>query len=278
MIVLAHDGSLYGDWVARYAIHFAASESDRKLLLLHVRDGRVDAAIAQARFARLDEACATAGIICHRELLPLGQSVHRSLRQAIPPVPEALLVCGTRVKPHRQAFLTGSVAEQLLRVHDCPVLALRVVQPGILGLPHALLLPLAGHQAGLARLWPILRRLAPQLRRVHFLYNAPTTLLAESLQTPTRERQLRQIGERYLDRIRRELDNALAEPPFTIDRRVLVTRDWPHQVLIEASRLKAQMLLLGASERSLAHRVFHGQAIEQILRDAPCDVGVYRGP
>lgn len=278
MIVLAHDGSLYGDWVARYALRFAAGEPDRKLLLLHVRDGRVDETIAEARFTRLAEECAGNGVACHSELFPLGTSVHRTLRQAIPPDPEALLVCGTRVRPRRQALLTGSVAEKLLRLHACPVLALRVVQPGLLGLPHTLLLPLAGHQAGLARLWPILRRLAPQLRRVHFLYNTPTTLLAESLQIPARQRQLQQIGERYLDRICRELDDALAEPPFVIDRRVLVTRDWPHQVLIEASRLKTQMLLLGASERSLAHRVFHGQGIEQLLRDTPCDVGIYRGP
>jgi nucleotide-binding universal stress UspA family protein len=49
-------------------------------------------------------------------------------------------------------------------------------------------------------------------------------------------------------------------------------------VLVEASRLKSQLLLLGASERSLAHRVVHGQVLERILRDAPCDVGIYRGP
>lgn len=277
MIILAHDGSLYGDWVARYAIRFATAEADRKLLLLHVRDDRIEASVAEARFARLAEDCAAVAVTCHQELLPLGHSVHRTLRQAIPHDPDALLVCGTRVKPRRQALLTGSVAEQLLRMHQCPVLALRVVQPGLLGLPHALLLPLAGHQSGLARLWPILRRLAPQLWRVHFLYAVPVSPFAEPLHSVARQQQLRGIGERYLDRIDAELAERLGEPPFTLDRRVLVTSDWSHQVLIEASRLKAQMLLLGASERSLAHRVLHGQALEQVLRETPCDVGIYRG-
>ncbi len=75
-----------------------------------------------------------------------------------------------------------------------------------------------------------------------------------------------------------ELAEEIDRRTFAIDRRVHGHRDWPHQVLVEASRLKAQMLLLGASERSLAHRVFHGQALERILRETPCDVGIYRGP
>jgi nucleotide-binding universal stress UspA family protein len=278
MIILAHDGSLYGDWVARYAVRFAAAESDHRLLLLHVRDGRIDPAVADARFALLNRACRDSGVICHQELLPLGASVYRTLRQAIPPDPAALLVCGTRVKPHRQAFLAGSVAEPLLRNHQCPVLALRVVQPGLLGLPHDLLLPLAGHGDGCARLWPILCRLAPQLRSVCLLRAIPVSQLAQAHLPPERLARLRLTGERYLERITDELSIEVGAPAFTLERRVLVTSDWAHQVLVEASRLKAQMLLLGASERSLAHRVFHGQALERILRETPCDVGIYRGP
>jgi nucleotide-binding universal stress UspA family protein len=278
MIILAHDGSLYGDWVARYALRFAAAEADRKLLLLHVLDGRIEKSIAEARLAHLAEACAAAGVACHPELLSLGPSVHRTLRQALPRDPDSLLLCGTRVKPRRQALLAGSVAELLLRTHQCPVLALRVVQPGLLGLPHDLLLPLAGHRDGFARFWPIFRRIAPQLRRVHFLYAVPTGPLTAPLHSATRRHQLLRIGERYLDRIEGELGATLETQGFSSDRHVVLGGDWAHQVLIEASRLKAQMLLLGASERGLAHRVFHGQALERILRDTPCDIGIYRGP
>jgi nucleotide-binding universal stress UspA family protein len=278
MIILAHDGSLYGDWVARYAIRFATTEADRKLLLLHVRDGRVEEALAAARFARLAEACAEATVVFHQELLPLEQSVHRALRQATPHDPEALLICGTRVKPRRQAFLTGSVAELLLRSHQCPVLALRVVQPGLLGLPHDLLLPLAGHPGGFARLEPILRRLGPQLRKLYFLHALQVNPLAQSHLSSSRQEQLQQAGHHYLDRFCTELVEDFGPPAFAIDRQVLITADPTHQILVEASRLKAQMLLLGASEHSLAHRVFHGQALERILLETPCDVGIYRGP
>jgi nucleotide-binding universal stress UspA family protein len=278
MIILAHDGSLYGDWVARYAIRFAAAEADRKLLLLHVLDGRIERAIAENRFARLGKECAAAGVICHQELLPPGDSVHRALRQATPHEPTALLLCGTRVKPRHQAFLSGSVAELLLRSHQCPVLALRVVQPGLLGLPHDLLLPLAGHPDGFDRLEPILRRLAPQLRKLHLLHTVPVHPLAQPHQGAARREQLQESGHRYLDGMHDHLAGRLDLRHCTIDRQVLLVADPAHQILVEASRLRAQMLLLGASERSLAHRVFHGRALELVLRDTPCDVGIYRGP
>jgi len=278
MIVLAHDGTLYGDWVACYAMHFAATEADRKLLLLHVLDGHVERSIAEARFARLSKECAENGITLHQELLAAVPSVHRALRQAIPHDSTALLVCGTRVKPRREAFLTGSVAAQLLRMHQCPVLALRVVQPGLLGLPHRLLLPLAGHLDGFKRFWPILQRLAPQLHRIYLLLTVPISDLAQAHSSPLRQARLHLDGEEYLDRVCAELAERIPEPPFSIDRRVLIGSNWAHQVLIEASRLKAQMLLLGASERSLAHRVLHGRRLEQVLRETSCDVGIYRGP
>lgn len=277
MIILAHDGSLYGDWVARYAIRFAASEADRKLLLLHVCDGRVEASLAAARFAHLADLCAAAEVVLHQELLPPGSSVHRALRQATPHDPRALLICGTRFKPHHQAFLTGSVAELLLRSHQCPVLALRVVQPGLLGLPYDLLLPLAGHPGGFTRLEPVFRRLAPQLRKLHFLHALPINPLALSHLSPARQQQLLQGGHRYLDRFCAELAETFEGLPLAVDRQVLVTTDPAHQILVEASRLKAQMLLLGASERSLAHRVFHGQTLERMLLATPCDIGIYRG-
>lgn len=278
MIILAHDGSLYGDWVARYALNFAAGEPDRKLLLLHVNDGRVEPAVAASRFAHLAAACAAAAVGFHQELLPLEQSVHRTLRHATPHDPQALLVCGTRVKPQHRAFLAGSVAELLLRGHQCPVLAVRVVQPGLLGLPHDLLAPLAGHPDGCDRLAPILLRFTLQLRRLYFLHAVPVNPLTQPHQSQSRREGLLREGRAYLERVATELQARLGPPAFVVDRRVLLAADPTHLILLEASRLKAQMLLLGASERSLAHRVFHGQALEQILRDAPCDVGIYRGP
>ena len=277
MIILAHDGSVYGDWVARYALRFAADEQDRKLLLLHVRDGKVSSEIVDARFSSLAGECASLNVELLSQDLPLGASVHRSLRQAIPPEPEALLVCGTRVKARRQKYLGGSVSEKLLRMHQCPVLALRVVQPGLLGNPHDLLLPLAGHLEGFPRIEPVIRRLASHLRSVHVCRIMQVNSLRHPHLSPDMEHILKQKGRSYLSKFRAEMETKLGPVAFRCDQKVMISSDWAHEVLVQASRLKAQLMLLGLSERSLAYRVFHSASIERILHETPCDVGIYRG-
>ncbi|MDT8419331.1 MAG: universal stress protein [Desulfuromonadales bacterium] len=278
MIVLAHDGSLYCDWVARYALNFAEEEKDRKLLALHVLDGKASPELVANKFAELQECCAGQNIEFIPQLLRMDNSVYRSLRHAIPHDPEALLLCGTRVKAKKRTFLRGSVAEQLLRNRQCPVLALRVVQPGLLGAPHNLLMPLAGHVAGFSRVWPIFQRLAVRLHRVHLFRSLYIHQLRHANLRPDRERELLKYGQTYLEKIAAELEKALHNQPFCIERQVMISSDWPNAVLIQASRLKVQMTLVGVSERSLAHRVFHGSGIERVLLEAPCDIGIYRGP
>lgn len=194
MIILAHDGSLYSDWVARYALNFAAAENDRKLLALHVVDGKTNRELVTVKFAQLETVCASQDIEFIPQLLPLNNGVYRSLRHAIPPAADALLLCGTRIKAKRQAFLRGSVAEQLLRNHQCPVLALRVVQPGVLGSPHNLLLPLAGHVSGFARVWPIFQRLAVRLQRVHLFRSLHVHHLRHAYLNPNRQQLLLDAG------------------------------------------------------------------------------------
>lgn len=277
MIILAHDGSVYGDWVARYALRFAADEQDRKLLLLHVRDGKVSSEIVDSRFNRLAGECTSASVEFLAQDLPLGASVHRSLRQAIPPEPEALLVCGTRVKARRQKYLGGSVSEKLLRMHQCPVLALRVVQPGLLGNPHDLLLPLAGHLHGFPRIEPIIRRLRPHLRSVHLCRTMHVNPLRHPYLSPVMQRRLKQVGNSYLERFRTEMAASLGAETFRYDQRVMISSDWAHEVLLHASHLKTQLMLLGLTERSLTYRVLHSTSIETILHKTPCDVGIYRG-
>ena len=71
MIILAHDGSVYSDWVAHYALHMAAKEDDRKLLVLNVLDGKVNASVVEAKLAQLADDCQS--------------SRHRTQLRAAPP-------------------------------------------------------------------------------------------------------------------------------------------------------------------------------------------------
>ncbi|MBN1957913.1 MAG: universal stress protein [Desulfuromonadales bacterium] len=278
MIILAHDGSLYGEWVSRYAINFALSEEDRRLLVLHVPEGKIAPVVVEARLERLMNDCTEHELSCRCEYLPPEQDVYRSLRHAIPHDPTALLVCGTRVKARNRAYLTDSIAEKLLRTHQCPVVALRVTQPGLLGTPVNLLLPLAGHDAGTERFWPVLRRFVPRLHSVQLFRSLNIHYLRYPHLSRNREQSLRDIGIAYLEQILMDIDKRLPERSFRIDCRVALSSNWSDEILVLASRLRMQLILLGVSERTLAHRLFYGVGLERILHKSPCDVGIYRGP
>jgi len=278
MIILAHDGSLYDDWVARYALNLAITEKDRKLLALHVSDGTTSHEVIATKFAQLATECRSQGIDFISQFLPVENSVYRSLRHAIPHDPENLLLCGTRVKPKKRGLLKGSVAENLLRNPQCPVLALRVVSPGFLGAPETLLLPLAGHVEGISRVWPVFKRLAAKASSFHLFRALYVHHLRQAHLSTDHEQRLLRLGQDYLRKIAAEMKTNLSKQDLCVAHQAVVTSDWPNAVLMRASRLKVQMILLGVSERNLAHRFFYGIGTERVLRESPCDVGIYRGP
>ncbi|MBW2478131.1 MAG: hypothetical protein JRE63_12490, partial [Deltaproteobacteria bacterium] len=90
------------------------------------------------------------------------------------------------------------------------------------------------------------------------------------------EQKLKRKGRLYLEAFRSDMEAGLGSLNFRCDQKVIIASDWGGELLMQASRLKTQLLLLGLSERSLAYRVFHSVTIERILLQSPCDVGIYR--
>jgi nucleotide-binding universal stress UspA family protein len=62
-----------------------------------------------------------------------------------------------------------------------------------------------------------------------------------------------------------------------IDAHVTVSDDVPKEIVIAANKTKSRLICLGASERNLSERFWFGNPIEQVLRNATCDVAIYRG-
>jgi nucleotide-binding universal stress UspA family protein len=280
MICLAYDGSLNGDWVARYAIRFAAGSGERVLQLFHVLDGSLTAADLDAKLEHLRRECGAQGVELFPELLPLGNGTLSTLLHALPADPDAVVVCGTRVRGAGRPLLAGTVAERLLALSPWPVLALRVVQPGLLGAPHDLLLPLAGHPRGFAPAWPVFRLFLPQLKSVHLLRGMVVSRRRLGRFAPAEVQAIRQQGVRYLAEISEEIRKLRGSHDFFLDSRIVVSDDWVAEILVHASRLKSQVLLLGASQRSRLSRLsrlWEGDPLERVLRRTPCDVGIYRG-
>lgn len=168
-IVLAYDGSINADWVARYAIQMAASIPCRELLLIHILDGSFTRERIEAKFAAIAAECEQHAVTCQSLIRDLSSDVFSSLLKAIPPGEQCTCLCGTRIASKGRGFLAGTIAERLLRCQRFNVLAIRVVSPGLLGCPRTLLFPLAGHPRGFQTAMPFLQMLAASVKRLYLL-------------------------------------------------------------------------------------------------------------
>src|SRR3990172_9214482 len=135
MLYFAYDGSINGDWVSHYAIRLACHDTDRRLELIHVDDGEMPREELAKKLGRIESECQGRSVDLSVRIAPLRVSVFASLVELLPPGRETHLICGTRVRPRRRGYLAGTVSESLLRSGRFQVLAVRVVQPGLLGLP-----------------------------------------------------------------------------------------------------------------------------------------------
>jgi len=276
MVWLAYDGSLNGDWIFRYALRFAAQGNDRTLNLLHVDDGQVAPEALRDKLDRLETACLEEAVRLQPHYLSRGRGVLPTLLAALPDDNEHLLVCGARLRPRHRFYLRGTIAEGLLRARKLPALALRVVQPGLCGQAHDFLLPLAGHPQGFARAWPFFRYFLPDIRSLYLLRGMAVSSVRLPHLSQQGERAQISTGEAYLEAVRREVLAHQREHPFLLDSSVTLCSDWSQEVLLQASRLKSQLLLLGATGRSL-RPLWRRDPLERVIAASPCDVGVYQG-
>ena len=69
MLVFAYDGSLNGDWVAHYAVRFAANTPARTLRLVHVADAPPESSLDE-RIARIADESKVLGVALETELAP----------------------------------------------------------------------------------------------------------------------------------------------------------------------------------------------------------------
>lgn len=274
MLVYAYDGSLNGDWVAHYAVRFAANTSARKLRLVHIADAASESSLDE-RIARIADECKVVGVVLETELATRrGVDVAESLLEIVPA--RATLIAGLRARPRRRAILAGTVSARLLEAGRFSVIAMRVVHPGVLGQPGSVLLPIAGrpHQSAFAL--PFLRLLGEDLQRLHLIFVREVHGLRSRFMSHEGIEKLLAEGRALVAPIEDELRAGLAPLRFELDSSVVVAADVLKEILVCAGKHRSRLIGLGASRRTLLERVIFGAPIEQLLRDAPSDVAVYR--
>lgn len=276
MLTFAYDGSLNGDWVAHYAIRFALNSAERRLRLVHILDA-TPAALLTERLERIADECRILGVALETELHEAaGKSVSERLLDVVSDGSETLLVTGTRARPRNLAFFAGTVSARLFAANRFPIVALRVVHPGVLGQPRRVLLPVMEPLA-VSDAVPWLRLFGSELRQLHVVFvhklSRPRFRMLGSAAADHLLHEGRSAAVAIEEELRAKLDLAAC----VLDASAVITDDWPKEILITAGKQKSRLVCLRASPRGLPGRLAYGNAIEQILRDAPCDVAVYRG-
>lgn len=277
MIYLAYDGSINGDWVARYAIRLATRATEKKLLLLHILEGEISTTRLKTKIETIRQECLGRQVDFLSEERPLKRDVFHSLNEVLPAGEQHICVCGTRIHSRRKGLLSGTVSAKLLQAHKLPVLALRVVQPGILGNARHLLMPLSGHPRKFQSALPFFRLLVPDLQVVYLLRVMDVSTITYRRLSADRAQDLRAAGRSYLQDVAADIKREFSSPSFSLDMRVVVSDDWAKEIIIHANKLKVRLIMVGASEKTLPARFIYGNPLEEILRQAPCDVGIYRG-
>lgn len=277
MIHLAYDASINGDWVAWYAINLARNVPERRLHVIHIETPEISADSRAEALARLKRECEAAEVRAEIAVQPDEGGVFRSLQRHVPEGPDVYLLCGTRVRSGGRGFLAGTISEQLLRDRRFGVIALRVLQPGLLGIPHNVLVPVAGSPEGLEGAAEILRLLAPEIKHLQLLRVMTVKHLLFRRLAPQQAARLLRKGEQILDKVEQALCAHLGLDEDDVDTQVAVSDDWAHETVIAANQHKSHLICLEAARHVLTRRFAYGNPLEVVLRDAPCDVAVYRG-
>lgn len=278
MLHFAYDGSIHGDWVARYAMRMATRLPEPRLQVLYVHDGQRSESVLKKGLARIESECASLSVPCELAVHPARGGVAATLLGLVPQRRDHYLVCGTRARHRGRGFLAGTVSQQLLREGRCQVLSLRVIQPGLLGGPRSFLVPVSGRPEGIQVGLPFLRLLAPESAHLEVLL--VRRMSRQRFRGISHEDAAHVIerGESYVRGIERSLSSELHIPLGRLDAAVVLSDDLPKEIVIQANKAKSQIIYMGASAVSLRQRSVYGSPIEQVLRSASCDIAIYGTP
>ena len=144
-------------------------------------------------------------------------------------------------------------------------------------MPRQILVPLAGHPRGLEEALPFLRLFAPDTDRLHLMTVSKIPHWRYRWLSPESARRRMADGRAYLRRVERRLSEEADVSHVKLDSHAVVSDDPVKEILIATHRTKSRLIFAGTSERSLSERFFYGNPLEQLLRETPCDVAIYRG-
>ena len=276
-VFLTYDGSVNAEWIAHYALHMAAQTPEKILTVVYVEDAAVPAPRLLAGLKTIETQAGSLGVIVHNQILPMRRGILGGLSEYLPPGPETIVICGARARKGRRGHLRGTISERLMQLRKYNVLAIRVVQPGLLGQPRSVMIPVAGKREGIRLSLPILRLLAPDITRLHLLRVVERRRSFLQRLPNNNADQVRENAFRQLRSIEARIRNRVELPENAVELLVRIAASWTEETILQANYFHSGLIFVEASRIGLARHFLPGKPIETLLGQANCDVAVYRG-
>tara|TARA_R110000787_G_scaffold211281_3_gene321135 strand:+ start:81280 stop:82119 length:840 start_codon:yes stop_codon:yes gene_type:complete len=274
-VLFAYDGSINGDWVAKYAIRLAANSETRTLTVVSVQKNTPPPRYLTEKINRITSIAADRKVTLDVKLIN-AKSVFEGVISALEDPAGTLIVCSVRTRGNARGYLYETAAFQLMKHPELNTVAFRIVQPGILGSPHNILLPVAGRPSGIAGGVSLLHQMGSTVRQCRVLHAVSVSPRHYLRLTATEMTNLRLHGESLVAAVGRHLSQQLNNPSIRIDTAVRVSEDWVREVIVDACSYKSDLIIVEAAGASLRTALRRDDPIERLLHETPCDIAIHR--
>jgi nucleotide-binding universal stress UspA family protein len=263
-ILTAVDESLNAHAAARYAMALAQACGATLCVagvLTPTMTGTEEGAMAQSAGSLVSEAEAR-GVSAH--LLMQRGDVVKILDDLSRTHHIDVVMTASRRHDGEQRYFLHTVPQRLMAVLHCSLIIVRVVHLGLLAHPRQILVPVLGGAFDHAERAYVVCRLAAHFHAKLIVFHALERVRRRG-QAVSYEAGTKQVGP-FLERLR----EAGPEPQVRIVIGPLVGE----AIMQEAARHRHDLIIMGASQRSLFSTWRRGNPVEDVMRRTPCDLFV----
>jgi nucleotide-binding universal stress UspA family protein len=265
-ILTAVDESFNAHAAARYAMALAQACGATLFVtgvLTPTMTGTEEGAMAQSAGSLVSEAEAR-GVSAH--LLMQRGDVVKILDDLSRTHHIDVVMTASRRHDVEQRYFLHTVPQRLMAVLHCSLIIVRVVHLGLLAHPRQILVPVLGGAFDHAERAYVVSQLAAHFHAKLIVFHALEQARRRGQAVP-HEAGTKQVSP-FLDRLR----EAGTEPEIRIVSGPLVGE----AIMQEAARHRHDLIIMGASQRSLFSQWQRGNPVEDVMRRTPCDLFVCR--
>lgn len=270
-VLAAVNKHLNSEVAARYALRFAATVGARFFLAFIAERG-----LSRNEFERAEEALKRLFLEAERQGVPVekitgsGDPV-AEIGRIVRKERVGLTFAATRREDVEKRFFAGTTARRLVLRLPCSVSLVRVVHLGRIH-PGKILVPLKSRVDHLRERAYFAAKMAACCASQVILFHAPKPITrffhGEVLLTPLewQERLPGDIGS-FMDHLGRlgVKHEGILSPGRTA-----------HAITVEAAARRHDLIIMGASERNLLTSILRGNPVEEVLRETPCDLIIFK--